>query len=97
MARELGAVDAGQAGLGGPDHRREFSRGGIVREPKLTPRLQTPLSDLASRLPYKLPTVSSPAREDPALVFLFAQLRSWSLQTVKGAIAVPGKTEFNVR
>ncbi|BGO90977.1 hypothetical protein NBRC10512_002265 [Rhodotorula toruloides] len=55
----------------------------------------TPLSDLATRLPYKLPVVSSPAREDPALVFLFAQLRSWSLQTVKGAIAVPGKTEFN--
>ncbi|BGP39389.1 regulator of (H+)-ATPase in vacuolar membrane [Rhodotorula kratochvilovae] len=55
----------------------------------------TPLSQLASRLPYKVPVISSPAREDPALVFLFAQLRSWSLQTVKGAIAVPGKTEFN--
>lgn len=63
---------------------------------QLTPRSQTPLSDLATRLPYKLPVVSSPAREDPALVFLFAQLRSWSLQTVKGAIAVPGQTEFNV-
>ncbi|GJN89497.1 hypothetical protein Rhopal_002484-T1 [Rhodotorula paludigena] len=44
----------------------------------------TPLSRLASRLPYRLPAVSSPKREDPALVFLFAQLRSWSLQTVKG-------------
>ncbi|GAA6056051.1 hypothetical protein JCM3770_007000 [Rhodotorula araucariae] len=55
----------------------------------------TPLSQLATRLPYKLSNMSSPAREDPALVFLFAQLRSWSLQTVKGAIAVPGKTEFN--
>jgi len=41
--------------------------------------------------------VTQPPREDPALLFLFAQLRSWSLQTVKGAIAVPGKTEFNVR
>lgn len=34
--------------------------------------------------------------EDPCLVLLFGQLRSWSLQTVKGAMAVPGKTEFNV-
>lgn len=41
--------------------------------------------------------MTKPPREDPALLFLFAQLRSWSLQTVKGAIAVPGKTEFNVR
>ncbi|GAA5977711.1 hypothetical protein JCM11641_001385 [Rhodosporidiobolus odoratus] len=55
----------------------------------------TPLADLASRLPYQLGNVSSPQREDPALVLLFAQLRSWSLQTVKGAIAVPAKTEFN--
>ncbi|GAA6017280.1 hypothetical protein JCM10207_003677 [Rhodosporidiobolus poonsookiae] len=55
----------------------------------------TPLAELASRLPYKLDGVSSPAREDPALVLLLAQLRSWSLQTVKGAIAIPGRTEFN--
>ncbi|GAA6036036.1 hypothetical protein JCM8097_006576 [Rhodosporidiobolus ruineniae] len=55
----------------------------------------TPLSDLAQRLPYKLDDVRSPPREDPALVLLFGQLRSWSLQTVKGAIAVPGKTEYN--
>lgn len=34
--------------------------------------------------------------EDPSLVLLLAQLRSWSLQTVKGAMAVPGRTEFNV-
>ncbi|GAA5871377.1 hypothetical protein JCM8547_002650 [Rhodosporidiobolus lusitaniae] len=54
----------------------------------------TPLPDLARHLPYKLDDVQSPPREDPALVLLFAQLRSWSLQTVKGAIAVLGKTEF---
>lgn len=30
-------------------------------------------------------------------MLLFGQLRSWSLQTVKGAIAVSGQTEFNVR
>ena len=58
---------------------------------------QTPLTDLAASLPYKLPSIGSPMHEDPSLVLLFAQLRSWSLQTVKGAIAVPGKTEFNVR
>lgn len=34
--------------------------------------------------------------EDPCLVLLFEQLRSRSLQTVKGAVAVPGHTEFNV-
>lgn len=34
--------------------------------------------------------------EDPALVLLYSCLRSYSLQTVKGAIAVPGQTEFNV-
>ncbi|GAA5953165.1 hypothetical protein JCM10213_003434 [Rhodosporidiobolus nylandii] len=55
----------------------------------------TPLSELASKLPYRLDIVSSRAREDPALVLLFAQLRSWSLQTVKGAIGVSGRTEFN--
>ncbi|GAA5955789.1 hypothetical protein JCM8115_006854 [Rhodotorula mucilaginosa] len=55
----------------------------------------TPLSVLATRLPYRLEVVRSPAREDPTLVFLFAQLRGWSLQTVKGALAVSGKTEFN--
>ncbi|KWU47634.1 hypothetical protein RHOSPDRAFT_31069 [Rhodotorula sp. JG-1b] len=55
----------------------------------------TPLSVLATRLPYRLDAVRSPAREDPTLVFLFAQLRGWSLQTVKGALAVSGKTEFN--
>ncbi|GAA5986299.1 hypothetical protein JCM10908_003694 [Rhodotorula pacifica] len=54
----------------------------------------TPLSVLATRLPYRLDLVSSPARENPTLVFLFGQLRGWSLQTVKGALAVPGKTEF---
>ncbi|KPV72243.1 uncharacterized protein RHOBADRAFT_56056 [Rhodotorula graminis WP1] len=55
----------------------------------------TPLSQLSARLPYRVTQVTQPPREDPALLFLFAQLRSWSLQTVKGAIAVPGKTEFN--
>ncbi|CEQ42660.1 SPOSA6832_04497 [Sporobolomyces salmonicolor] len=55
----------------------------------------TPLPALAVKLPYKIEAVSNPLREDPALVLLFSQLRSWSLQTVKGAIAVPGRTEFN--
>ncbi|KAM0746323.1 hypothetical protein T439DRAFT_329776 [Meredithblackwellia eburnea MCA 4105] len=55
----------------------------------------TPLSTLAARLPYRLDTIGRPMHEDPCLVLLFAQLRSWSLQTVKGATAVPGHTEFN--
>ncbi|GAA5906755.1 hypothetical protein JCM6882_003293 [Rhodosporidiobolus microsporus] len=55
----------------------------------------TPLQELATQLPYKLVNVQSPRREDPALVLLFSQLRSWSLQTVKGAIAVSPTTEFN--
>lgn len=57
---------------------------------------QTPLAELASRLPYKLVGIGSPMHEDPCLVLLFEQLRSRSLQTVKGAVAVPGHTEFNV-
>lgn len=61
----------------------------------MTP-LQTPLADLAARIPYQLSTIGSPMHEDPGLILLFAQLRSWSLQTLKGAIAVPGRTEFNV-
>ncbi|GAA5892396.1 hypothetical protein JCM5296_003587 [Sporobolomyces johnsonii] len=55
----------------------------------------TPLPALAVKLPYKIEAVSNPSREDPSLVLLFARLRSWSLQTVRGAIAVPGRTEFN--
>ena len=62
----------------------------------LTAQLQTPLADLAARLPYQLSNIGSPMHEDPGLILLFAQLRSWSLQTLKGAIAVPGRTEFNV-
>lgn len=58
--------------------------------------VKTPLADLASRIPYDLALIGSPSHEDPCLILLFAQLRSYSLQTVKGAIAVPGKTEFNV-
>jgi hypothetical protein len=56
----------------------------------------TPLADLADALPYKLSSIGSPMHEDPCLVLLLSSLRSFSLQTVKGAIAVPGRTEFNV-
>lgn len=57
---------------------------------------QTPLATLASQLPYKLDNVGSPTHEDPCLILLFTQLRSKSLQTMKGAFAVPGQVEFNV-
>lgn len=57
---------------------------------------QTPLADLAVTLPYKLPSVGSPLHEDPNLVLLLAQLRSFSMQTVKGAMEIKGRTEFNV-
>lgn len=57
---------------------------------------QTPLEDLAARLPYKLVSIGRPMHEDPCLVLLFGQLRSWSLQTLKGATTVSGRTEFNV-
>ncbi|KAK4052576.1 regulator of (H+)-ATPase in vacuolar membrane [Microbotryomycetes sp. JL221] len=57
----------------------------------------TPLPRLALALePPFTGQVSSPAFEDPCLIYMFAQLRSWSLQTVKGAVAIQGQTEFNV-
>jgi hypothetical protein len=100
LARELGILVTKPEGSGGAGYRREhpllliFFLLGTNLSP---PFSQTPLPELARRLPYKLEDVKSPLREDPALILLFAQLRSWSLQTVKGAIGVAGKTEFNVR
>jgi hypothetical protein len=57
---------------------------------------QTPLATLASQLPYKLEQIGSLTHEDPSLILLFSQLRSKSLQTLKGAVAIPGSVEFNV-
>jgi hypothetical protein len=41
--------------------------------------------------------VGEPNYDDPGLAFLFAQLRDWSLQTVRGASLISPKTEFNVK
>jgi hypothetical protein len=39
--------------------------------------------------------IGSPHYDDPSLALLFLQLKSRSLQTVKGAIEISGRTEFN--
>ena len=57
---------------------------------------QTPLATLANHLPYKLDSIGSITHEDPSLILLFSQLRSKSLQTMKGAVAISGSVEFNV-
>lgn len=97
MVGKLGVLAAQPEGFGRASHRCSFSSffPPVGHADSVFP--QTPLPELARRLPYKLEDVKNAPREDPALVLLFAQLRSWSLQTVKGAIAVAGKTEFNVR
>ncbi|KAM0789088.1 hypothetical protein ACM66B_003147 [Microbotryomycetes sp. NB124-2] len=55
----------------------------------------SPLASLAAEVapPFDV-EIASHAYEDPSLVYMFSQLRSWSLQTVKGAVAVSGQTEF---
>lgn len=40
--------------------------------------------------------IGSLPHEDPSLIILYAQIRSWSLQTIKGALGVPGATEVDV-
>jgi hypothetical protein len=57
---------------------------------------KTPFPDLVSSVPAKIDEVGEPSYDDPGLAFLFAQLRDWSLQTVRGASLISPKTEFNV-
>ncbi|KAG9049871.1 regulator of (H+)-ATPase in vacuolar membrane [Tulasnella sp. UAMH 9824] len=57
--------------------------------------LLTPLRDLAAETGAPLDEIGDPHYDDPSLAVLFAQLKSKSLQTVKGTIQISGQTEFN--
>ncbi|KAG8894694.1 regulator of (H+)-ATPase in vacuolar membrane, partial [Tulasnella sp. 408] len=57
--------------------------------------LLTPLRDLAAESDAPLDEIGDPHYDDPSLAVLFAQLKSKSLQTVKGTIQISGQTEFN--
>ncbi|KAG8940912.1 regulator of (H+)-ATPase in vacuolar membrane [Tulasnella sp. 424] len=57
--------------------------------------LLTPLRDLAAEADAPLDEIGDPHYDDPSLAVLFAQLKSKSLQTVKGTIEISGQTEFN--
>ncbi|CAE6472515.1 unnamed protein product [Rhizoctonia solani] len=59
--------------------------------------LLTPLGQLASSLQgdFTINEIGNPHFDDPSLALLFAQLKSKSLQTVKGVNEISGQTEFN--
>ncbi|CAE6416915.1 unnamed protein product [Rhizoctonia solani] len=59
--------------------------------------LLTPLGRLASSLKedFTIEETGDPHFDDPSLALLFAQLKSKSLQTVKGVSEISGQTEFN--
>ncbi|KAH7334362.1 RAVE protein 1 C terminal-domain-containing protein [Rhizoctonia solani] len=59
--------------------------------------LLTPLGRLASVLKedFTIEEIGNPHFDDPSLALLFAQLKSKSLQTVKGVSEISGQTEFN--
>jgi hypothetical protein len=59
--------------------------------------LQTPLGQFAASLKgtFEIRDIGDPHFDDPSLALLFAQLKSKSLQTVKGVNEISGRTEFN--
>ncbi|KAF9514679.1 hypothetical protein BS47DRAFT_1392270 [Hydnum rufescens UP504] len=57
--------------------------------------LLTPLSDIAALLNDPIEEIGNPHYDDPSLALLFRQLKSKSLQTVKGSTEISGRTEFN--
>lgn len=58
---------------------------------------QTPLEQFAETLQdmFTIGVIGDPHYDDPSLALLFAQLKSKSLQTVKGLAEISGSTEFN--
>ncbi|KAG9128028.1 regulator of (H+)-ATPase in vacuolar membrane [Ceratobasidium sp. 392] len=59
--------------------------------------LLTPLEQFAVSLKteFEIGVIGDPHFDDPSLALLFAQLKSKSLQTVKGVSEISGSTEFN--
>jgi hypothetical protein len=56
---------------------------------------QTPLKTLASELAISVDLEEGSRYDDTSLALLFSQLKSKSLQTLKGASEISGQTEFN--
>ncbi|KAG2150167.1 RAVE protein 1 C terminal-domain-containing protein [Suillus cothurnatus] len=57
--------------------------------------LVTPLRDIADALDIQVAEIGEPHYDDPSLALLFSQLRSKTLQTVKGTSEISGRSEFN--
>ncbi|KAF8913010.1 RAVE protein 1 C terminal-domain-containing protein [Gymnopilus junonius] len=56
--------------------------------------LLTPLQDIAAAFDVKVSGIGEPHYDDPGLALLFAQLRSKTLQAVKGTSEISGRAEF---
>jgi hypothetical protein len=57
--------------------------------------LQTPLRDLARAVDERIVDIGrEPHYDDPGLALLFTQLKTKSLQTMKGASEISGRVEF---
>ena len=56
---------------------------------------QSPLQDLATSLSVTVSDIGEPHFDDPSLALLFSQLKTKTLQTVKGTSEISGRTEFN--
>ncbi|KAF9015532.1 RAVE protein 1 C terminal-domain-containing protein [Cyathus striatus] len=57
--------------------------------------LLTPLPDIAAAFNIKVTEIGEPHYDDPSLALLFSQLRSKTLQAVKGTSEISGRAEFN--
>jgi hypothetical protein len=53
------------------------------------------LRDIADALDIQVAEIGEPHYDDPSLALLFSQLRSKTLQTVKGTSEISGRSEFN--
>ncbi|KZT31551.1 hypothetical protein SISSUDRAFT_713707 [Sistotremastrum suecicum HHB10207 ss-3] len=67
----------------------------VLRRRDLAVRiLVTPLVELAPTLPMPVSEIGDNHYDDPSLALLFSQIRSMTLQTVKGTSEISGRTEF---
>ncbi|KAF9455073.1 hypothetical protein P691DRAFT_770160 [Macrolepiota fuliginosa MF-IS2] len=57
--------------------------------------LLTPLQDIAAAYNIIVEEIGEPHYDDPSLALLFSQLRSTTLQAIKGTSEISGRSEFN--
>ncbi|TFK30799.1 WD repeat-containing protein [Coprinopsis marcescibilis] len=72
-------------------HRRDLA----VRGPLVLIVFQKPLREIALAFNLIIEEIVEPHYDDPSLALLFSQLRSKTLQTVKGTSEISGRSEFN--